>query len=101
MCSTTLSAFSSSDVLAARVPAAAARAEVVVAVETLLARQGVMSASAFAAEMKVLPFRVGGFISKLQEVLNLDGYEVVRYDPAARQVHLDREKLAQLFEVKL
>ncbi|HJL28369.1 MAG TPA: BREX-2 system phosphatase PglZ [Polyangiaceae bacterium LLY-WYZ-15_(1-7)] len=96
-----LSAFSSSDVLAARVPAAAARAEVVVAVETLLARQGVMSASAFAAEMKVLPFRVGGFISKLQEVLNLDGYEVVRYDPAARQVHLDREKLAQLFEVKL
>ena len=50
----------------------------------------------------VLPhFRVGGFISKLQEVLNLDGYEVVRYDPAARQVHLDREKLAQLFEVKL
>ncbi|MBO6936778.1 MAG: BREX-2 system phosphatase PglZ [Deltaproteobacteria bacterium] len=96
-----LTAFSSSKVLEARVRTAAARTEVVVAVETLLARQGVMSASAFAAEMKVLPFRVGGFISKLQEVLNLDGYEVVRYDPATRQVHLDREKLSQLFEVKL
>jgi hypothetical protein len=60
-----------------------------------------MSGDAFAAAMGVLTFRVGGLISKLQEVLNLDGYEVIRYDAAARQVHLDRAKLAQLFEVTL
>jgi len=71
------------------------------AVDHLLARQCVMSDGAFAAAMRLLPFRVGGFISKLQEALNLDGYEVIRYDPTARQVHLDRDKLAQLFEVTL
>lgn len=95
------SAFESSEVLVARVSGAADRTQVVRAVEALLARDCVMSADAFAAEMKILAFRVGGFISKLQEALNLDGYEVIRYDPSVRQVYLDREKLAQLFEVKL
>lgn len=94
------SAFATSEVLAARVPAKRTRAEVVQAVEALLARNGVMSASAFATEMKLLPFRVGGFISKLQETLAVDGYQVLRYEPKTRQVYLDREKLTQLFEVK-
>jgi hypothetical protein len=95
------SAFAGSAVLKARAPLAAARQEVVDAVDLLLSRQGVMSGDAFAAAMQILPFRVGGLISKLQEFLNLDGYEVIRYDPAVRQVHLDPVKLAQLFEVTL
>jgi hypothetical protein len=95
------SAFITSEVLKARVKGAAERQGVADAVDLLLSRQGVMSGDAFAAAMRVLPFRVGGLISKLQEVLNLDGYEVIRFDPAARQVHLDRNKLAQLFEVTL
>lgn len=95
------SAFSTSEVLKARVKVVGEQKTVVDAVDHLLARQGVMSGDAFAAAMRVLPFRVGGLISKLQEVLNLDGYEVIRYDPTARQVHLDKHKLAQLFEVKL
>lgn len=95
------SAFGGSAVLKARAPHATPRQEVTEAVDVLLARGGVMSAEAFGAAMRVLPFRVGGLISKLQEVLNLDGYEVIRFDPGTRQVHLDRDKLAQLFEVKL
>lgn len=95
------SVFAGSAVLKARAPVAVARQEVIDAVDLLLSRQGVMSGDAFAAAVRVLPFRVGGLISKLQEVLNLDGYEVIRFDPTARQVHLDRAKLAQLFEVDL
>ncbi len=95
------SAFGTSPVLEARVKTVESRNEVVQAVEVLLERGQVMSGDAFAAAMGVLTFRVGGLISKLQEVLNLDGYEVIRYDAAARQVHLDRAKLAQLFEVTL
>jgi hypothetical protein len=94
------SAFGGSAVLEARAKAAERR-QVVDAVEVLLERGSVMSGDAFAAAMRVLPFRVGGLISKLQEVLNLDGYEVIRYDAGTRQVHLDRAKLAQLFEVTL
>ena len=91
--------FITSAVLKARLKAPADRSNVAEAVDLLLSRQCVMSAEAFAAAMRELPFRVPGLIAKLQEVLNLDGYEVLRFDPAARQVHLDRNKLIQLFEV--
>jgi hypothetical protein len=95
------SAFASSEVLKARAQQPATRQQVVEAVDVLLAREGVMSAEAFGAAVGVLLYRVGGLISKLQEVLNVDGYEVIRFDATSRQVHLDRAKLAQLFEVKL
>jgi hypothetical protein len=95
------SAFVTSAVLKARVKDAAELKSVAEAVDQLLSRQCVMADDAFAAAMRLLPFRVGGFISKLREALNIDGYEVIRYDPTARQVHLDRDKLAQLFEVTL
>ena len=91
--------FITSEVLKARIKAAADRHNVAEAVDLLLSRQCVMSADAFAAAVRELPFRVPGLIAKLQEVLNLDGYEVLRFDPVARQVHLDRNKLIQLFEV--
>lgn len=93
--------FSTSEILKVRVKAPADRQHVVEAVDLLLARQGVMSGEAFAAAMRVLPFRVGGLIARLQEVLNLDGYEVIRFDPVTRQVELNPHKLGQLFEVEL
>ncbi len=85
--------------LAARVAGAAQRAEVVRAVDLLLAKQGSTSAKVFAAEMQIMLYRVGGFISKLQEVLNVDGYEVLRFEPRTQEVRLDVGKLEQLFEV--
>ena len=51
--------------------------------------------------MTVFPGRVSGFVSRLQEILNVDGYQVLRFDRQGQQVHLDLEKLAQQFEVKL
>ncbi|MFO0756704.1 MAG: hypothetical protein U0359_09445 [Byssovorax sp.] len=42
---------------------------------------------------------MGGLVAKLQEVLNVDGYEVLRFDAAGEQVRLDPGKLRLLFEV--
>ena len=56
---------------------------------------------AFAAALKIPSWRVGGFVAKLQEVLNVDGYQILRHETGAKTIHLDREKLVQQFEVKL
>lgn len=95
------SAFAKSEMLEIRARTAQIRKQVVQAVDFLLARNGVASDEAFAAGMGVTPYRVGGLVSRLQEVLNVDGYQVLRFDTTARQVYLDREKLCQQFEVKL
>ncbi len=95
----TPSAFAQSKVLNDIVTDASFRKELVRAVEFLLAHNGVVTDAAFAAEMNVVARRVGGLVAKLQEALNLDGYEVLRYDADARQVHLDAGKLRLLFEV--
>jgi hypothetical protein len=79
----------------------AGAAHVLVAVAYLLDRNGLAHADAFATAMHVMPYRVAGFVATLSEVLNVDGYLVLAYDGAGKQVRLDREKLAQLFEVKL
>jgi hypothetical protein len=88
-----------SAVLKARAPAPALRAQVAQAVAVLAARSGAAAEDAFAAAMGELPFRVRGLVSKLQEVLNVDGYPVLRHDREARQVYLDAEKLAEQFQL--
>ncbi|MBK8255144.1 MAG: BREX-2 system phosphatase PglZ [Polyangiaceae bacterium] len=92
-------AFSKSKVLEARAPDAARRKEVVSAVDFLLEKAGSASGAAFGARMELLPRRVPGFVAKLQETLNVDGYEVVRFDSVSQQVTLDSAKLKLLFEV--
>jgi len=42
---------------------------------------------------------VGGLVAKMQETLNVDGYEVLRFDAVAQHVALDVGKLRLLFEV--
>jgi PglZ domain len=93
------SLFARSKVLEARAPDAIFRKDVARAVEFLLVRNGVAKAAAFAAEMSVLQRRVGGLVAKLQEILNVDGYEVLRFDAVAQDVSLDVGKLRLLFEV--
>ncbi len=76
----------------------AARAEKVLkAVDVLLARHGTMSSEAFAAEMEMMEFRVPGFVTRLGEALNLDGFGVIRFDAGTRQVVLNAELLRQVF----
>jgi hypothetical protein len=93
------SAFARSKVLEARAPDAALRKQVTQAVDFLLARNGVATAAVFATELDVRLRRVGGFVATLQEVLNVDGYEVLRFDATGQQVALEIGKLRLLFEV--
>ena len=95
------SAFGASGILASLVKSDELRKQIVEAVDLLLSRQGVASDASFATALKLPAWRVGGFISRLQETLNVDGYAVIRYDGQARTIHLDAAKLGQLFEVKL
>jgi hypothetical protein len=96
-----LAVFAGSEMLKARAPKKELRDQVVQAVEFLLDRHGAAPDAVFAEHMGEIAFRIGGLISKLQEVLNVDGYAVLRFDTRNRQVFLDREKLEQQFEVKL
>lgn len=89
-----------SELFLARVVEAKARQQALRAVEFLRARKGVASAAAFAGELGEFASRVGGVVAKLQEILNVDGYQVVRFDRQNQQVHLDLEKLAQQFDVQ-
>lgn len=95
------SAFARCEMLQARAPTVARRKQVVQAVSLLLGRSGVLSIDAFARAMGEPVYRAEGLISRLQEVLNVDGYQVLRLDRTSRQVHLDRSKLEQQFEVSL
>ncbi len=76
------------------------QAPVLRAVDFLTAKRGAATVEAFAAAMGELVYRVPGLVSKLQGVLNVDGYQVLWFDPAGKQVRLDVEKLEQLFEVR-
>jgi hypothetical protein len=93
--------FAECEMLKARAPKAALREQVVRAVELLLSRGGALAAEVFAQHLDVLPFRVEGYVRGLQEVLNVDGYAVLRLETRTRQVFLDKPKLEQQFEVKL
>ena len=95
------SAFSQSKVLKARTKTERQRKQVAMAVDFLLERGGMAGASAFASAIGEFSARVAGAVSKLQEVLNADGYEVLSFDRQAGQVRLDRGKLEMLFEVKV
>ncbi len=95
------SPLSGSPLLEARASRAADRERAVLAVELLRARNGVMDAAALATELGEFAARVNGLVSRLQEVLNVDGYQILRYDRVNKQVHLDVQKLAQQFEIEL
>jgi hypothetical protein len=95
------SALARSELLLLRAKDATLRKQVIQAVEFLLSRNGVASGPTFATALGELPYRVYGLIAKLQEVVNVEGYQVLRFDPVSKQVHLDRDKLAQQFEVEL
>ncbi len=95
------SPLASSPLLEARARTKRLRAQVVAATDYLAERDGRASAEAFANAMKLSVGRVGGMISKLSEVLNIDGYMVIVFNREARQVVLDIELLEQQFEVTL
>ena len=54
---------------------------------------------ALAAALGCQPVRAPGLVAVISEVLNVDGYVVLRNDPANSQVFLDVETLRSLFDL--
>ncbi|MFN0249186.1 MAG: hypothetical protein ACKV2T_20045 [Kofleriaceae bacterium] len=93
------SALATSEVLLARATDAATHALVIRAVEFLRARKGVASSAAFTAQLGEFTSRIYGLVAKLQEVLNVDGYQVLKFERVNQQVFLDVPKLVHQFEL--
>jgi hypothetical protein len=72
---------------------------VLVAVRTLAEQEGRMSPEVFANRIGELPRRIGGVVSHLQEVLNLEGYPVLKLDRGpGGLLELDLRRLEELFK---
>jgi hypothetical protein len=66
----------------------------------LLAAGGRLPQAALAAAAGIPEFRLPGVMSALQRLLNVDGYEVVGYDPDGETVVLDRALLQEQFRLQ-
>lgn len=97
----TANPLATSELFLACAPNESLRTQALRAVDFLRVRKGVASAAAFGAELDVFAARVPGVVSNLQGILNVDGYQVLRFDKVNQQVILDLAKLAQQFDVKL
>lgn len=89
------------EMLKARASSAAERKKVVQAVYFLRQRGNAAPSDAFASHMGIPSFQASSYVGKLQGVLNLDGFEVLRFDRAHKQVFLHVETLEQQFDIKL
>lgn len=74
------------------------RAQVVPLVEAVAERGGQMEIGALERALTLLPGRGEGVVSVASELLNLEGYPVLTFDPATRLVTLDAAQLALLHD---
>ena len=89
------------EMLKARATSAAERKKVVQAVHFLRQRGGSAASDAFASHMGIPGFQASSYVGKLQGVLNLDGFEVLRFDRTHKRVFLNVEILEQQFDIQL
>jgi hypothetical protein len=68
-------------------------------VRALVARNGVLMKPALAQRVDLPQFRIDGFLSNLQRVLNVDGYAVLSVDES-NTVRLDMELFKKQFSVE-
>ena len=61
------------------------------------ARGGALTRAALAASLGVPSFRLGGVVSALRRILNVDGYDVLTVDEASETITLNRELLRTQF----
>lgn len=78
---------------------AASEAEVRKCLEVLDRHGGLMSRSTFAQEAGVVGHRVSGFVYKVQRLVNIDGYDVIRLDRERDVVALNKGLLLKQFEM--
>lgn len=90
-----------SDLFAAQREQAARTALADERIRTILAeldrRGGKLTAAALAARLEVPQFRLGGIVSALRRILNVEGYDVLSVDDASETVELNRELLDTQF----
>ena len=67
--------------------------------EILLEEAGSMTEEAFARRIDVPLARLPGFVSRVQRILNVDGYEVFTHDRERNLVGLDEALLRKQFEI--
>ena len=73
---------------------------VVRALAALVDRGGAMTPAALARAVGQPALRVDGFVAKLQRLLNVDGYDVVRLDRQRDLVELDEALLRRQFDLE-
>lgn len=95
-----LDALEKSPLFLARARDQHARDELLTALEYLLERGGRASDEAFALRMERARARIAGLVSTLSEMLNMDGYEVLAHDAAAKQVWVDEARLRELYGLR-
>jgi hypothetical protein len=66
------------------------------AINALRSRNGVLMKTALAQKLGIPAFRIDGFLSNLQRVLNVDSYPMISVD-ASQTVRLDMELLKRQF----
>ncbi|MFZ6186135.1 hypothetical protein ACOXH8_45960, partial [Nannocystis pusilla] len=88
-----------SPIFAVRAADARQRELVERAVEALLAHGPSAHENALAPALGMPARRVGGFIVKASEVLNIDGYAVLHFDPVSHLAVLHEQRLRQCFEL--
>ncbi len=65
--------------------------------ETLDQRGGKLTGAALAERLRVPPFRLGGIVSAMRRILNVDGYDVLSLDETSETVELNRDLLEAQF----
>lgn len=60
-------------------------------------RGGKLTAAALAEQLEMPQFRVGGVVSALRRILNVEGYDVLSFDDSSETIVLNRELLATQF----
>lgn len=88
-----------SPIFVERTPDPKQRDLVVRALEALLTHGASVDAASLGRALNIPARRVGGFIVKASEVLNIDGYAVLHFDPIAQRAELHVERLLQCFEL--
>jgi len=69
-------------------------------VQALVANGGIMTPAAFANAADVAAARLDGMMSKLQRILNVDGYEIITLDRTENRVELSVAKLRRQFDIE-
>lgn len=89
-----------SPIFEARATEPAQRDRTILTVDALLRHGNAAGDELLGSLLRIPARRVGGFVARASEVLNVDGYAVLHHDPIARRAELHIERLQHCFELE-